>query len=87
MPRLSSLWSALLLACGGATSPAPAPAAPVPAASASPSTAPATEAEPPDRAYQEALRCEEDCLTTEDGDYDEVEARCRDQCGLPPREP
>ncbi len=37
--------------------------------------------------YQEALRCLEDCLMTEDGEYDEVDARCRAQCDLEPVEP
>ena len=71
MIRTSTLALVLVIACGGA----PAP------------TATPKPEEPPDPVYQEALRCLEDCLMTEDGEYDEVDARCRAQCDLEPVEP
>ncbi|MBK9037211.1 MAG: hypothetical protein IPL61_39205 [Myxococcales bacterium] len=90
MLRCSMPLFMLLFACGGASSPASSPAAKAPEApTASPAAArPAAKApEAPDRDYQEALRCDEECETTEEGDADTVEAYCREQCGLPPREP
>ena len=80
MLRSATLLFILLCACGGASKPASAPAA----EAAAPAPAPAEAEEGPDPEYQEALRCLEACETTEEGDYDTVEASCREQCGLAP---
>lgn len=89
MIRTSTLALVLVIACGGAPAPTatPAPAAAPPPASAPAASATPKPEEPPDPVYQEALRCLEDCLMTEDGEYDEVDARCRAQCDLEPVEP
>ncbi|MBL8627420.1 MAG: hypothetical protein JNK64_39420 [Myxococcales bacterium] len=86
MIRTSTLALVLVIACGGAPAPTATPPAAPPASATAASATPKPE-EPPDPVYQEALRCLEDCLMTEDGEYDEVDARCRAQCDLEPVEP
>lgn len=80
--RRSWLLLLLLAACGG---PSPAPAAPAPTPAPTPEPAPPKP--PPDTEYQEALRCYEGCMMTEEGDMDMVDAMCTEQCGLPPDPP
>lgn len=82
MLRIAPWFATLLLACGGS---APPPAEEVASPAPTEVVAP-PDAEGPDPVYQEALLCMQDCEMNTDGDIDAVEALCRDQCGLPPRE-
>lgn len=87
MLRTSTLALVLVIACGGSPAPTATPAPAPPAPAPTPTAAAPKPEEPPDPVYQEALRCLEDCLMTEDGEYDEVDARCRALCDLEPVAP